>query len=141
MWIISCRSLCSLRLKNDYYMVLLNKRNYTAVVDRRNKAQILTGSQNTRKSSNSRTSANDIAASNPPRQNQLFVVRFLIPSHPSQKLKWILKFCSYLKCFLINRLQRYSSRVVYMFRLISYLEPELRVSTGREKLTFLPKFI
>ena len=86
----------------------------------------------------SRKSANDIAASNPPTQSRSFVVKFLVPS---QKLKWMLKYCSYLKCFLINRLQRYSSRVVYMFRQISYLEPELRASTGREKLTFLPKFI
>ena len=85
----------------------------------------------------SRKSANDIAASNPPRRNRSFV-KFLVPS---QKLKWMLKYCSYLEYFLINRLQRYSSRVVYMFRQISYLEPELRAFTGREKLTFLPKFI
>ena len=86
----------------------------------------------------SRKSANDIAASNPPRRNQSFFVKFLVPS---QKLKWMLKYCSYFEYFLINRLQRYSSRAVYMFRQISYLEPELRAFTGREKLTFLPKSI
>ena len=81
----------------------------------------------------SRKSANDISASKPPRPNRSFVVKFLVPS---QKLKWMLKYCSYLKYFFINRLQRYSSRVVHMFRQISYLEPELRAFTGREKLTF-----
>ena len=85
-----------------------------------------------------RKSANGIAASSPLRQNQSFEVKFLVPS---QKLKWILKYCSYLKCFLINRLQRYPSKVVYMFRQISYLGPELRAFSGQEKLTFLQKLI
>ena len=69
-----------------------------------------------------RESANGIAPSSPLRQNQSFEVKFLVPS---QKLKWMLKYCSYLKCFLINQLQRYPSRVIYMFRQISYLGPEL----------------
>ena len=85
-----------------------------------------------------RKSANGIAASSPLRQNQSFEVKFLVPS---QKLKWMLKYCSYLKYFLINQLQRYPSRVVYMFRQISYLGPELRAFSGQEKLTFLRKFI
>ena len=86
-----------------------------------------------------RKSANDIAASNPMRQNQSLVVNFLVPL---QKLKWMLKYCSYLKTFfLINRLQRYPSRVVYMFRQIFYLGLELRAFTGKEKLTFLRKFM
>ena len=83
-------------------------------------------------------SANGIAASSPLRQNQSFEVKFLVPS---QKLKWMLKYCSYLKYFLINQLQRYPSRVVYMFRQISYLGPELRAFSGQENLTFLRKFI
>ena len=86
----------------------------------------------------SRKSANGIAASSPLRQNQSFEVKFLVPS---QKLKWMLKYCSYLKCFLINRLQRYPSRLHYMFRQISHLGPELRAFSGQEKLTFLQKFI
>ena len=53
-------------------------------------AQVLTGSQNTRKSSNLTKSA--IAASNLLRQNQSSVMKFLVPS---QKLKWMLKYCSY----------------------------------------------
>ena len=85
-----------------------------------------------------RKSANGIAASSPLRQNQSLEVKFLVPS---QKLKWMLKYCSYLKCFLINQLQRYPSRVVYMFRQISYLGPELRAFSGQEKWTFLRKFI
>ena len=85
-----------------------------------------------------RKSANGIAASSPLRQNQSFEVKFLVPS---QKLKWMLKYCSYLKYFLINQLQRYPSRVVYMFRQISYLGPELRAFSGQENLTFLRKFI
>ena len=85
-----------------------------------------------------RKSANGIAASSPLRQNQSFEVKFLVPS---QKLTWMLKYCSYLKYFLINQLQRYPSRVVYMFRQISYLGPELRAFSGQEKLTFLRKFI
>ena len=85
-----------------------------------------------------RKSANGIAASSPLRQNQSFEVKFLVSS---QKLKWMLKYCSYLKYFLINQLQRYPSRVVYMFRQISYLGPELRAFSGQEKLTFLRKFI
>ena len=85
-----------------------------------------------------RKSANGIAASSPLRQNQSFDVKFLVPS---QKLKWMLKYCSYLKYFLINQLQRYPSRVVYMFRQISYLGPELRAFSGQENLTFLRKFI
>ena len=85
----------------------------------------------------SRKSANGIPASNPRRQNQSFVMKFLVPS---QKLKWMLKYCRYLRYFLINRLQRYPSRVVYIFRQISYLEQELRASTGQEKVTFLRKF-
>ena len=85
-----------------------------------------------------RKSANGIAASSPLRQNQSFEVKFLVPS---QKLKWMLKYCSYLKYFLIIQLQRYPSRVVYMFRQISYLGPELRAFSGQEKLTFLRKFI
>ena len=76
-----------------------------------------------------RKSANGIAASSPLRQNQSFEVKFLVPS---QKLKWMLKYCSYLKCFLINRLQRYPSRVVYMFRQISHLGPELRAFSGQK---------
>ena len=40
-----------------------------------------------------------------------------------------------------DRLQRYLYRVVYMFKQISYLGPELRAFTGQEKLTFLRKFI
>ena len=71
----------------------------------------------------SRKSANEIAASNPPRRNRSFLVKCLVPS---QNLKWMLKYCSYFEYFLINRLQRNSSRVVYIFRQISYLEPELR---------------
>ena len=86
----------------------------------------------------SRKSANDIGASNTLRQNRSYEVKFLVLS---QKLKWMLKYCSYLKYFLINRLQRYSSRVAYMFRQISYLEPELRVFTGQGKMTVLQKFI
>ena len=85
-----------------------------------------------------RKSANGIAASSPLRQNQSFEVKFLVPS---QKLKWMLKYCSHLKYFLINQLQRYPSRVVYMFRQISYLGPELRAFSGQENLTFLRKFI
>ena len=85
-----------------------------------------------------RKSANGIAASSLLRQNQSFEVKFLVPS---QKLKWMLKYCSYLKYFLIIQLQRYPSRVVYMFRQISYLGPELRAFSGQEKLTFLRKFI
>ena len=85
-----------------------------------------------------RKSANGIAASSPLRQNQSFEVKFLVPS---QKLKWMLKYCSYLNYFLINQLQRYPSRVVYMFRQISYLGPELRAFSGQENLTFLRKFI
>ena len=85
----------------------------------------------------SRKSANGIPASNPLRQNQSFVMKFLVPS---QKLKSMLKYCSYLRYFLINRLQRYPSSVVYMFRQISYLEPELRAFTGQKKVTFLRKF-
>ena len=38
------------------------------------------------------------------------------------------------KIFFVNRLQRYLSRVVYMFRQISYLEPELRAFTCQEKI-------
>ena len=85
-----------------------------------------------------RKSANGIAASSPLRQNQSLEVKFLVPS---QKLKWMLKYCSYLKHFLINQLQRYPSRAVYMFRQISYLGPELRAFSGQEKLTFLRKFM
>ena len=81
----------------------------------------------------SRKSANDITASNPLRQNRSFVVTFLVPS---QKLKWMLKYCSYMKFFLINQLQRYPSRVVYMFRQISYLGPKLRAFSGKENMTF-----
>ena len=84
-----------------------------------------------------RKSANGIAASCPLRQNQSFEVKFLLPS---QKLKWMLKHWSHLKYFLINQLQRYPSRVVYMFRQISHLGPELRAFSGQEKLTFLRKF-
>ena len=68
----------------------------------KDKAQILTGSQNTRKNHPTlRLSANGIAASSPLRRNQSFEVKFLVPS---QKLKWMLKYCSYLKYFLINQL-------------------------------------
>ena len=81
-----------------------------------------------------RKSANGIAASSPLKQNQLFEVKFLVPS---QKLKWMLKYCSYLKHFWINQLQRYPSRVGCMFRQISYLGPELQAFSGQEKLTFL----
>ena len=42
----------------------------------------------------SRKSANDMAASNPLRQNRSFKLKFVVPS---QKLKWMLKYCSYLK--------------------------------------------
>ena len=45
------------------------------------------------------------------------------------------------KIFSMNRLQRYPSRAVYVFRQISYLERELREFTGQEKLTFLKEFI
>ena len=86
----------------------------------------------------SRKSANDIAASDPLRRNRSFVVKFLAPL---QELKWMLKFCSYMKFFLINRLQRYPSRVVYMFRQISYLGPKLRAFSGKENMTFVRKFI
>ena len=101
------------------------------------KAQILTGSQNTRKSSNLTKISQWHPRFKPPEIKS--VVCDEIPG-TSQKLKWMLKYISYLKYFLINRLQRYPSRVVYMFRQISYLEPELRAFTGQEKVTFLRKF-
>ena len=101
-------------------------------------AQILTGSQSTRKSSNLTQISQWHRRFKPPETKSVVVMKFLVPS---RKLKWMLKYCSYLQYFLINRLQRYPSRVVYMFRQISYLEPELRAFTGQEKLTFLRKFI
>ena len=86
----------------------------------------------------SRKSANGIAGSNPFRQIQSFGVKFLVPS---QKVKWMLKYSSYLKYFLINRLERYPSKFFYMLRQTPNFGPELRVFTGQEKFTFLRKVV
>ena len=101
------------------------------------KAQIHTGSQNTRKSSNLTKISQWHPRFKPPETKSVVCDEV---SSTLTKTEMDAQILQLFKIFLMNRLQRYPSRVVYMFKQISYLEQELRASTGQEKVTCLRKF-